>query len=179
MLTFYILNVEHGLSVVIEYQSDANSFYGVVDSNTRSGETPKALIKLQALGAQALSFICLTHPHRDHFSGLFTIIQAFRGRIGSFYSFPMGDLLAHGSRLKALARKLVHLTRTDSPEIRSAALELVQIIQWADSREADWYECAGDLNSIAPVGFGGVEIATLLPPRQVKGRYIEKIEREN
>jgi beta-lactamase superfamily II metal-dependent hydrolase len=179
MLTFHILNVEHGLSVVIEYQRDGISSYAVVDSNARAGETPKALTKLRELGAQSLSFLGLTHPHRDHFSGLFPIIQSFRRRIGYFYSFPMGDLLTHRTRLKALGRKLLHLSRTDSPEIRNAALELVQIIKWADSKEADWQECTGDLNAIAPSGFEGVDISTILPPRRVKSRYIEKIERQD
>jgi metal-dependent hydrolase (beta-lactamase superfamily II) len=74
MLTFYILNVLHGLSVVIEYKREGGSFYGVVASNVGAGETPKALVKLRELGATSLSFICLTHPHRDHFSGLYSII---------------------------------------------------------------------------------------------------------
>src|ERR1700733_6767851 len=99
MLIFYILNVEHGLSVVVEYQRNGSSRFGVIDSNARSGETPKALNKLRQLDAQSLSFICLTHPHRDHFSGLFSVIQNFRGKIDAFYSFPMGDLLTHRKRL--------------------------------------------------------------------------------
>jgi hypothetical protein len=57
MLTFYILNVLHGLSVVIEYKDDTDSFFGVIDSNTGAGETPKALAKLRELGATSLSFI--------------------------------------------------------------------------------------------------------------------------
>jgi glyoxylase-like metal-dependent hydrolase (beta-lactamase superfamily II) len=67
MLTFHILNVLHGLSVVVEYKSEHDSFYGVIDSNSGAGETPKALVKLRELGATSLSFLCLTHPHRDHF----------------------------------------------------------------------------------------------------------------
>src|SRR5438552_17388905 len=124
MLTFHNLNVEHGLSDVIEYHSDGERAYAVVDSNTRAAETPKALTKLRQLGAETLSFIGLTHPHRDHFSGLFPIIQAFRGRIGSFYSFAMGDLLTHRPRLVALGRKLRRLLESDSPDVRNAALEL-------------------------------------------------------
>jgi beta-lactamase superfamily II metal-dependent hydrolase len=180
MLTFHILNVGHGLSVVIEYQSADGPVYGVVDSNAPAHATPKALEKLQQLGATTLSFIALTHPHKDHFSGLHTIIEAFRGRISTFYSFSLGNLLIHGKRLHSLARKLHHLySRTDSPEIRQASLELLQIIQWGDSQEAAWYECDGELSTIAPPGFGGVTINTILPPRQVKSRYLNKIETEN
>lgn len=179
MLSFYVLNVEHGLSIVVEYQRDGRSYFGVIDSNARSRETPKALTKLQQLGAERLSFIAVTHPHRDHFSGLFSIIQYFRKKIDYFYSFPIGDLLAHRKRMAAFAKKLARLLHTDSPDIRNAALELLQIIKWADEKEADWQECAGDFNSIAPPGFEGVDVATLLPPRSVKGRYIQKIESQD
>ena len=179
MLTFHILNVEHGLSVVIEYHRDGERSFAVVDSNARAAEAPKALDKLHQLGAESLSFIGLTHPHRDHFSGLFPIIQAFRGRVGSFYSFVMGDLLRQRPRLKALKAKLRRLLETDSPDVRNAALEFAQILQWADSREAEWQECAGDLNTIAPDGFGGVEVSTILPPRRAKGLYVDKIMRED
>jgi hypothetical protein len=180
MLTFYILNVEHGLSVVIEYKKDENSCFGIVDSNAGAGQTPKALVKLRELGATSLYFLCLTHPHRDHFSGLYSIIQEFRNHITTFYSFPMGDLLVNRKRLGALAKKLYRLNNeTDAPEIRNASLELLQIIRWADSQEADWHECAGDRNEIAPPGFADVDIATILPPRKVKSLYIEKIERQD
>jgi metal-dependent hydrolase (beta-lactamase superfamily II) len=180
MLTFYILNVAHGLSVVVEYKNDGNSFYGVVDSNVSASETPKALVKLRELGATCLSFLCLTHPHRDHFSGLYSIISEYHNRIAIFYAFPMGDLLANRRRLGALARKLYRLNNeTDAPEIRNASLELLQIIKWVDPKEANWYECAGDRNEIAPPGFAGVDIATILPPRQIKSQYIDKIERQD
>jgi|ERR1700737_2778649 len=180
MLTFYILNVLHGLSVVIEHKTEGNSFYGVIDSNANAGDTPKALVKLRELGATFLSFVCLTHPHRDHFSGLYSIIHEYRNRIGTFYSFPMGDLLANRRRLSGLAKKLNRLNKeTDAPEIRYASLELLQIIKWADSKEAKWYECAGDRNEIAPSGFADVDIATILPPRQVTARFIDKIERQD
>src|SRR6266481_4456203 len=126
MLTFYILNVLHGLSVVTEYKDDGNSFYGVIDSNAGAGDTPKALVKLRELGANYLSFICLTHPHRDHFSGLYSIIKECRNRIRTFYSFPMGDLVANRKRLSGLGKKLNRLmNETDAHEIRNASLEFL------------------------------------------------------
>jgi len=92
----------------------------------------------------------------------------------------MGDLLTNRKRLGGLAKKLYRLNvETDAPEIRNASLELLQIIKWADAKEAEWYECAGEHNRLAPPGFAGVDIATILPPRQVKARFIEKIERQD
>jgi metal-dependent hydrolase (beta-lactamase superfamily II) len=159
MLSFHILNVEHGLSVVVEYEADGRRHFGVIDSNAPAGAEPKALTKLRTLGAESLSFVALTHPHWDHFAGLFSVIKQFGDEISAFYSFPMGDLLTNRKRLRAMATKLNRLVKTDSPEIRHSALELIQIIKWADDSKTKthWYECAGDLNSIAPFGFKGLQ----------------------
>jgi hypothetical protein len=61
--------------------------------------------------------------------------------------------------------------------------EFLQILQWADTAarhgRLHWYECSGDALIIAPPGFAGVEILTLVPPNKAKGIYIEQIERED
>jgi hypothetical protein len=51
--------------------------------------TPPALELLQEHGAQGLAFVCLTHPHEDHYSGLSQILEAFEGRIDEFWVFPI------------------------------------------------------------------------------------------
>jgi beta-lactamase superfamily II metal-dependent hydrolase len=84
-LTFYILNVGHGSSVVVEKQSATDRAFGVIDSNKQGAQTPKALRKLQQLGARRLSFLCLTHPHADHYRGMYDIIRAFPNAIDFFY----------------------------------------------------------------------------------------------
>jgi glyoxylase-like metal-dependent hydrolase (beta-lactamase superfamily II) len=52
----------------------------------------RALHKLRDLGATALSFVCLTHPHADHYRGFKDIIAAYNGKIGNFFLFPWGKL---------------------------------------------------------------------------------------
>src|ERR1700730_3757736 len=119
MLTFYILNVGHGSSIVVEYENESGKFFGVIDSNAIAGTQCRALIKLEERGAKRLSFLCLTHPHKDHFSGLYDIILAFPHGIDHFYSCPFGDLLSNRARLRKLALKLRALQeRTDSVEHR-------------------------------------------------------------
>jgi hypothetical protein len=183
-LTFHILNVGQGSSVVVEYErSDAKAF-GVIDSNCRVRQTPRALSKLQALGARKLSFVCLTHPHEDHVSGLYTIILSFPDAIDAFYCCPLGELLHNRDRLRRLSAKVRTLIdKSDHPDQRYAALEFGQILRWADQGVSTgrlaWHECSGEESSIAPDGFAGVDICTILPPSRVTGDYVQRIARED
>jgi beta-lactamase superfamily II metal-dependent hydrolase len=184
MLKFHILNVEQGNSAIVEFDSGTEKFFGVVDSNLPAGVTePKALTKLRELGAQRLSFVCLTHPHKDHFKGLYPIIQAFDGRIDYFYSCPFGALFQNPKRLKQFATKLQAIYKMSEGEPRKEALELLQIIKWATEKSKagslDWRECAGEHFQLAPTGFAGVSVATILPPTKARGPYIQQIERQD
>jgi beta-lactamase superfamily II metal-dependent hydrolase len=184
MLTFHFLDVGHGSSVLIEFESASGRSFGVIDSNTPARQEPKALTKLRERGATKLAFIGLTHPHKDHFSGLYGIICAFPNAIDYFYSCPMGQLLQNRERLKNLARKCLDVTkRSDGADQRLAALEFAQILRWADRGGANgtlqWHECKGEECTIAPPGFSDVEICTILPPSRVVGSYVERILKED
>ena len=184
MLIFYVLNVGHGSSIVVEFENQNGRHFGVIDSNASAETAPRALAKLKERGADRLSFLCLTHPHKDHFSGLYAIVVAFSGRIDHFYSCPFGDLLANRSRLKRLGEKLKLLQdRTDSQEHRRAAHEFLQLLFWADSgaqsRTLEWFECTGDSTTLAPPGFSNIRMETILPPNRAKGSYIQQIERQD
>jgi beta-lactamase superfamily II metal-dependent hydrolase len=176
-LKFHVLNVQHGSSIVVDYESESGRYFGLVDCNTQAGPPPRAIGMLESLGAKSLSFICLTHPHKDHFSGLFDVIKRFDGNIGMFY---FGDLLNNKARLKRLCENLRRLmSMSDGDTERKAALELIQIIRWASTRGKDWEECAGFESRIAPGGFESVIIKVLQPPRLIKGDIINRIERSD
>jgi len=70
-----VLNVGHGDSIVLELP---NNTWGVVDCSKTEGQTePPALTFLRSKNVQKLKFICLTHPHRDHFHGMLDIIRHY------------------------------------------------------------------------------------------------------
>jgi beta-lactamase superfamily II metal-dependent hydrolase len=183
-LTFYVLNVGQGSSVVIEYAASGAKVYGVVDSNCPANQTPRALTKLQSLGAKKLSFVCLTHPHDDHVSGLYTLVRAFPNAVDAFYCCPLGGLLNNRARLKKLAQKIkVLLGKSDDRNQRYAALEFGQILRWAEEgaghQTLAWHECSGEDVVLAPQGFIGVDVRTILPPSRVTGSYIQRIAQED
>lgn len=177
MLKIKILNVGQGSSIIIEHIKDGISHYGVVDSNHVGAGIPRALSELRAVGAKELSFIALTHPHQDHYRGMYDVISAFHGKIRGFYTCPFGDLMVNRDRFKKFGTHLRNLSRTAGGEKqRKAAFEMAQILLWADKSGVAWYECAGDENAIAPFGFAGVDIHTLTPARVSKGNYVARID---
>jgi hypothetical protein len=184
MLSIHVLNVGHGNSAIVEFDNGSEKAFGVIDSNLPSGTSePRALVKLRELGAKRLSFVCLTHPHKDHFRGLFSIIKAFEGSIDYFYSCPFGELFQNPKRLKKFAEKLKKIYEYSEGEPCKEALELLHIIKWAteakEEGSLDWRECAGEHLKLAPPGFANVSIATILPPNKSKGPYIQQIDRQD
>ena len=120
MLTIHILQVAHGDSIIVEYNSSSGHYFGVIDSNQVSDGDPPALSKLKLLGAEKLSFAAITHPHADHYKGFLKILRAYEGNIGGFYTFP----LARQRRLKPLATLYSKmLLETDSMTVRGNLIE--------------------------------------------------------
>lgn len=82
-LVFHILNVGFGDNILIEFPADGlgERSYGLVDCNDFS-KTKCYLDKLLAIrpGRSKLEFICATHPHLDHISGIrpFLIDEKYR-----------------------------------------------------------------------------------------------------
>lgn len=176
MLTIYVLNVGHGDSIVLRYESDDGISFAVIDSNADDVADPPALRKLRSLDAQRLSFVALTHPHSDHYRGLPAIFDAYRGLISAFYSFPLQA--EKPERLKKLCEiyKKVH-DGTDSPTIRTSVTEYVRLVHSVRKQlPRDWFECTGPRSEIFPVGFRHVEMHAILPPAKVKGAYFQQLE---
>lgn len=71
----HVLNVSHGDSIILELP-DNN--WGVVDCFKTSDEVePPALSFLKARNVTKLKFVCLTHPHYDHFHGMLDILKYY------------------------------------------------------------------------------------------------------
>ena len=73
--SIHVLNVGHGDSIILELP-DNN--WGVVDCFKTSAEIePPALNFLKARNVTKLKFVCLTHPHYDHYHGMLDILEYF------------------------------------------------------------------------------------------------------
>lgn len=176
MLRIYILNVGHGDSIVLEHiDVNAKSSFAVIDSNCSPGESPKALELLKKKGAETISFAAITHPHADHYMGMKAILEAYQGKIDTFYTFP----LRHD---RPSIRKLVTAYKnaaeaTDDEAEKSRMVELGHILRLAVNNVAKvWESPSGNKNQIFIPGFLGVSIFTILPPAKVRGGFFQDID---
>lgn len=73
VLELYFFNVGHGDSIAIRFPKDK---WGVIDCNYDASITqPQVLTFLQNKNVENLEFLCITHPHEDHYSGCEKIVD--------------------------------------------------------------------------------------------------------
>ena len=73
-MTISFKNVGQGDSIVLEWESEGKRKCGIVDCNRYNGHNP-VVAHLQKSTIRELSFIFLSHPHEDHFSGLLELFE--------------------------------------------------------------------------------------------------------
>lgn len=181
MLNFHVLNVGNGDCIVVEHKKGDERFFGLVDSFSPKTKQPsKGLEKLKELGAESLSFVCLTHPHRDHYRGMLSVLKHYQGKIDQFFVFPAGEYL--GSKLKDLAAKYVEVVEAqDDCELTADIFEFLGILKFLD-QDIDHervQQCSGPENKIPVLGFSDVEVTAVLPFLNFKGSYMQRIRKND
>ena len=86
-LAMFFLNVGDGDSIVIRFPEEAGvPSFGVIDSY-RGAKTVALIRDLSppAPAAPRIRFVCATHPHLDHISGLRNVLKTFAGRVEEFW----------------------------------------------------------------------------------------------
>ncbi|MDO8863718.1 hypothetical protein Q6D67_18660 [Haliea sp. E1-2-M8] len=176
MLDVWILNAGKGDSIVLRYCPPSRSpVYALIDSNVPTGKSePPALPHLKMLGAEKLAFVLLTHPHADHYMGLYRVLCEFE--VEQFYSYPIG-LESAGGNLKKLAEKYLRYTTNPSETVRAQSVEFVRLLQKVHTSGILWGECAGPKNRLYVDGAKGLEIDAILPFRKQKGAYFDAIRK--
>jgi beta-lactamase superfamily II metal-dependent hydrolase len=87
LLTIYVLNAGYGESIVVHLPGGT---WGVVDCYASNRDDPASnptLQLLEELQVRELEFLCLTHPHADHFYGMSQLLQRYP-TIRLFWRFP-------------------------------------------------------------------------------------------
>ena len=75
MINIIFKDVGHGDSIIIEwFNENGEKEVGVIDCNLK-GESNPVLSHIQGISLQSISFILLTHPHYDHYSGLRQLLE--------------------------------------------------------------------------------------------------------
>lgn len=125
-LEVHVLGGSIGESIILKLPSGE---WGVIDCYARSLRDPSAnatLSFLQKNGVKELAFLCLTHPHDDHFRGMSQVLASLRVRC--FWRFPT----LSASHLKRLAQYfLVEAKKSGVRSERENADEFASILRTA------------------------------------------------
>lgn len=104
MLELYFFNVGHGDSIAIKFP---NNEWGVIDCTLCDGQRePNVLRFLQRNNVEHLKFICVTHPHIDHFLGMERIVENYSNNIDHFILFDNGQNSVYERQDSSLIRAL-------------------------------------------------------------------------
>lgn len=174
MLRLMIFNVGHGDSIVLEHIHAGRSYYGVIDSNVPRGQaTPRALDYLKNRGVEHLSFIALTHPHKDHVSGLGTIAKHFEGHIELALTYPIPRDEARLTRLKQLTAEEMRAAEEPQRSFLSQLLRFLLVAQGTPRWEAtDGLQNEVFLNGFT---FGEMTLRIILPHASMKDWFFSDL----
>jgi hypothetical protein len=123
----------------------------------------------------------LTHPHVDHFSGMASVLQRYRGKIATFVSFPaLRFILEKRAKLRELFEKKIKNLDGSLPGRFAEFLEILDIVR-VEAKRSDflWEEYAGPRNDLLLEGFQGTQCEVLQPLPRVRGDYFHLIEQED
>lgn len=117
-LTIHVINSGIGESIIIQFP---NSRWGVVDCYTHSLLNPTENPTLQFLihnNVKELEFLCLTHPHDDHYRGMSQLLEHYEGSIKEFWRF--GGI----NEIELLSYLEVNATENKDEELTSSTKDL-------------------------------------------------------
>lgn len=87
MLKLFFFNVGHGDSIAILFP---NNSWGIIDCQKNfNAVEPNVLTFLKNNQIKQLEFLCITHPHLDHFYGADDIVEYFKENIKYFILYGM------------------------------------------------------------------------------------------
>ncbi len=100
-LTVHVIGAGKGESIILQMP---NGEWGVVDCyapSIKNSETNQTLRFLKRNEVESLQFLCLSHPHEDHFRGITHLLTEYEGNIRQIWRFPVRPLFKVVAHLQA------------------------------------------------------------------------------
>lgn len=126
-LTIHVIGAGKGESILLQMPNNA---WGIVDCYARSirdSSTNPTLRFLSRNNVQSLQFLCLTHPHEDHFRGVTHLLTEYEGRIREIWRFPARPLTHVIAHLTAEAEE-----KDGHPMKKASVAELAEFFRRVD-----------------------------------------------
>ncbi len=120
MIEFRVFNVGRGSSALIRLGDRGCHKYGIIDCYTGPGRKNPLLNFLRERRVDSVEFLIVTHPHRDHFVGIASILAHYNEKIKFFFD--------SGLELNSIAAAQYPTVLTSDTTAR-AELESIQLFQ--------------------------------------------------
>ena len=72
-------DVGHGDTIVCQWTSDGKNKIGIIDCNKKRRRNP-LIDFLKVTNIESIEFVIISHPHRDHFSGIEDLLAYCRDK---------------------------------------------------------------------------------------------------
>ena len=102
----------------------------LLDCNLPGKAADEFIAKLEELGVHRLDLVCLSHPDRDHYTGMERVLEYFTEaprQIGTFCDAGFAAKLARAGSLIPLEREIVSLYRRVLQLVRNNQITYLQV----------------------------------------------------
>jgi beta-lactamase superfamily II metal-dependent hydrolase len=171
-LEIHVFGADQGESILVKFP---NGQWGVVDcyASSTNASTNEALKYLKDLKVSYLAFVCLTHPHHDHYSGLKQVLDEIPTRQFWYPSVITRDRLSYITQLEKRNQKAC--TNEDRGEKLIDLWEKVGDLIDNSSLQVRRLSLGLDLGVESHLG--GVQIVALGPSGNAAHSFEQKLER--
>lgn len=172
-LKITVFYVGDGDCILVEFPDGS---LGLVDSNVPAWSTSSPALDVIRTKGRPLEFVCLTHPHRDHFAGMLELLSTSGIQVNQFwhtltdltrtmeyfntgrgYADPAFDVLARRFAERQ-HKELVDVFRFVAGEVRQSRIEPRTLREY----------------QVLP-SIGGVELWSLAPSGNAVERYTKRV----
>lgn len=172
-LELHVLGGRQGESCVLRLPGGK---WGVVDCYTSTPSRPEAnptVALLRHEGVTSLEFVCLTHPHGDHFLGMDQLLNEFPPRMFWYPPF-FGEKVRLAQLLKTLH---INAIRSNHDSRRCVANELMALVQTYRTNKSIVRKPAVIGTQLYPLPLGSLEDVSIFSVAP-SGRRMEAYQSE-
>jgi hypothetical protein len=178
VLSIHVINAGVGESIIVGLPNDK---WGVIDcyaSNLADPSSNQTLRFLRKQNVSSLEFLCLTHPHYDHFRGLKQLLERFNvryfWRFGAFSSIDLKRTFLRYIQISARGSGEVDLIE-DADELEWSLAEPIRRLKASKIEKIIFLADVKHLYPFPPGSEPDIEIKSIAPSSNSIVRYQDEL----